>query len=360
MTTFTIDTLTIPASMNEPDAADFIGMVRVRNEIEADTIGSRDLAFEPAELLPFYHDEYSPKVCIVARVDGRIVGRAIYEGPLEEGSTDAWLTVEVLPAFRRRGIGAALYDRLVELAEAQGRSVLQCDIVHSRSTDPETLPSPTGFGSVPLNNPETRFLLARGYALEQVERMSRLDLPLDGDAFDRMLTDAESAAGGYALERWSGPCPEKWVSGLGLLRRRMSTDAPSAGLEFAEEEWTDDRVRKNEALKLESPRVVLTTIAVHSASGQMVGFTELSVPPETSRPVQQNDTLVLKEHRGHRLGILLKLANLRFLGKQHPGHPAVMTFNAEENRPMLDVNEAMGFVAVGYAGAWKKPAGASA
>lgn len=356
MTSFTIDTLSIPASITDPDAADFIEMVRVRNAIEADVVGSDDLAYEPAELLPHYHDEYFPQTCLVARVDGRIVARAIYEAPIEEGSTDAWFNVEVLPAFRRRGIGSALYDRLAEFARADGRGVLQSYILHSRSGDSEVLPSPTGFGSVPLNNPETRFLLARGFRLEQVERMSRLELPLDADAFDRMLEVAEAKAGDYHLERWAGPCPEKWVSALGLLRRRMSTDAPSAGLDFAEEDWTDDRVRTHEALKLESPRVMLTTIAVHKVSGDIAGFTELSVPPEVERPVSQNDTLVLKEHRGNRLGMLLKLANLRYLEKTLPGHPAVTTFNAEENRPMLEVNEAMGFVAVGYGGGWRRAA----
>jgi hypothetical protein len=52
--------------------------------------------------------------------------------------------------------------------------------------------------------------------------------------------------------------------------------------------------------------------------------------------------------------MLLKLANMAQLAEVRPEAPFILTGNAEENRPMLDVNEAVGFVPVVYVGAWKK------
>jgi GNAT superfamily N-acetyltransferase len=98
----------------------------------------------------------------------------------------------------------------------------------------------------------------------------------------------------------------------------------------------------------------VTTAIEHVPSGTIAGFTTLSVPSELDRTIAQEDTLVRREHRGHKLGMLLKLANLAEVQGLLPGHPAVLTFNAEENRHMLDVNEAVGFVPFGYEGAWRK------
>ena len=134
----------------------------------------------------------------------------------------------------------------------------------------------------------------------------------------------------------------------------MSTDAPSGELDAEEDEWSVERLVAYDRALDEGPRVQLTVVVEHVASGSLAGFTELSVPAEPDRPVDQGDTLVLREHRGHRLGILMKAANLQFLEQTHPGHPSVVTGNAEENRPMLDVNEKLGFVGVAVEAAWQK------
>jgi hypothetical protein len=148
--------------------------------------------------------------------------------------------------------------------------------------------------------------------------------------------------------------PERWLEDRAVLATRMSTDAPSAGLEEPEDVWTVDRVRDADDRRESNPRRHLFAAAEHVPSGRLVAYSVLSVPRQPHRAVQQYATLVLREHRGHRLGMLVKVANLAHLQATHPGHPSILTFNAEENRHMLDVNEALGFTAIAYEGAWRK------
>jgi GNAT superfamily N-acetyltransferase len=345
MIDFTIDELPIPETLDGPGGEAFAEMARVSNEIEAGLVGNYDLTYEPNEMLPLYHNEYEPKRVFVARVDGRIVGRAEHELQSGDDVRSAWLHAEVLPEFRRRGIGAALYDTVAGVAIADGRAVLQAWALHGTAAG-DRIDSPTGFGSIPVNDDATRFATARGYSLAQVDRMSRLPLPAQVPPMEPPT--------GYDLEAWEGPTPESRLADLAMMQSRMSTDAPLGEVEYEAEVWDEDRVRDLDARRAAEGRRYLTTAVRHIASDSLVGFTELNVPVEAHRPVFNHNTLVVAEHRGHRLGMLVKLANLRFLQETAPGHPAIYTWNAEENRHMLDVNEAMGFVPVGYEGSWKK------
>ena len=352
MSGFEIDELPIPATLDAPGGDAFAEMVHVRNAIEAHSFGGDDLVYEPDELLPGWLDPYEPKRLFVARVDGRIVGRAIHEIQTEAATDVSWLSVEVLPEFRGRGIGSALYDAVVSVATELGRTTLQAYAM-ARQQPGERLEAPTGFGSVPLADPGVRFLLARGWSLEQVERSSRLALPV-ADLAERVEAAGAASGPDYSVHTWVGATPQRWLEDIAMLATRMSTDAPSAGLDATEDVWTVERVLDDDARQAESPRRQFIAAVEHVPSGRLAGFTELSVPPQPNRAVAQGDTIVLNEHRGHRLGMLLKVANIAHLERLDPGHPSITTFNAEENRHMLSVNEAVGFVAVGYEGAWKK------
>jgi GNAT superfamily N-acetyltransferase len=355
MNDFSIDELVIPASSTAPGWADFEAMAALRNVVEAEGFGTTELNYSAAELLPVWlNTKYDPKRMFVGRVGDTVVARATYETLLDDGDDHAWIGVQVLPGWRRLGIGTALADQLETLAAAENRHELIVYTVSSDAAGPR-LTAPTGFGSVPRRNPEVRFLLARGYRLEQIERGSRLALPVNHAIVRRFQAEAAAHAGpDYTVHCWSNSTPPPWRDDLALLYTRMSTDAPTAGLEEPEDVWTAQRLTDEETFRSTSPRRVLTAAALHEPSGHLVAFTQLSVPAENDRSVGQEDTLVLREHRGQRLGMLLKTANLEYLAQEAPGHPSVTTFNAEENRHMLAVNEALGFVPMGSEGAWKR------
>jgi GNAT superfamily N-acetyltransferase len=357
---FSIDEVVIPAAPFAPGWPDFAAAAAVRNEVEAHAYGTGVLAHTAQEQLPnWLSREHSPRRMFVARADGQVVGRAVFETLADPGSEFAWFTVEVLPEFRGRGIGSALTDLLDGVAAAENRTI---SVVYAVSPDGpgERLNAPTGFGSVPANNPEVRFLRGRGYRLEQVERGSLLRLPVAPALLARKLADAQAWAGDeYSVVSWTGRTPPRWLEDQAMLYTRMSTDAPSAGIQEPEDVWTVARLVAEQDASSAGPRVALVTAALHRPTGHLAGFTELSVPSDPLRAVEQQDTLVLREHRGHRLGMLLKVANLQQLALQFPQQSAVTTFNAEENRFMLDVNEALGFTPMGYEGAWRRVHGAS-
>ena len=344
---FTIEPLVVPDRIDAADAADFIGFAAVRNAVEAEQRGHTGEVMTAAELLPDWKDESRSMVGLVAKVVAR--GNLA----LPAGAPECWGAVSVLAGFRGRGIGSALYDRLEKLAREAGRTTLQNQSTYPAGVEGEVIPAPTGFGSVPVDLPSTRFLRRQGFSLEQVARISALPLPVDTDVFSAHLDEAVAAAAGYRTVSWQGRTPEEWVESIALLRTRMSTDAPNAGIDLTDV-WTAERVRAVDELWAESPRVALTSIVVEEATGEAVGFTELDVSTESDRPAEQMDTLVLREHRGHRLGMLLKLTNLRELTRRFPSCTLVETVNAEENRPMLDVNDSIGFAAASFSARWRK------
>jgi hypothetical protein len=69
-------------------------------------------------------------------------------------------------------------------------------------------------------------------------------------------------------------------------------------------------------------------------------MTELVTTPELA---MQGGTLVLPDHRGRRLGMGVKVANLRELRAAFPSCAEVVTGNAGVNAAMNAVNDRLGF-----------------
>ncbi|MEW1833812.1 GNAT family N-acetyltransferase [Microbacterium sp. NPDC079995] len=354
---FDLRPLTVPTSVDAPEAADFIAMVEVRNEIYREISANDDEAVTPAQLLPhFQPDPDNDKRSWIVLVADEVVGRVIVDLPAEEGSLVAYWTVELLERVQGRGIGSALHAVVVETARDAGRSILQAWAEHPEpvpGSPSERLAAPTGFGEIPLDRP-ARYFRRHGHTLEQVDRKSVLEIEPALATVRALLADAESHADGYRVEQWMLPTPEAYRESFAWAKSRMSTDAPAAGLEIDEETWDVERLARHDARFVAGGQTVLVTVAVHEATGTVVAFNELCSGVDPAAATQQMDTLVLREHRGHRLGQLVKCAGILRWRELMPQSSRIVTWNAEENRPMLSINEAIGFVPAAYIGAWKK------
>lgn len=350
----TLHPLVLPARADAADAGEFRELARVRNAVYRELTGRAEQDLTPEALLPLLRSRKERTTVVWAvRVDGETVGRAVIDIPHEAGSRVAIASIEIHPRVWGRGIGTAILPHIEAVARDHQRTVIQ-NWTEQQASDGVRLAARTGFGSVPDDH-VARFLQRHGFSLEQVYRVSRLDMsPENRERARGLLDEARELSAEYRVLQWMVPTPAEHLAGYAWLKSRMSTDAPSADLEADEEVWDSDRVVDGEARIQEMGQTVQVTVAQHIASGELTAFTELGIGPDPTATTHQHDTLVLTEHRGHRLGQLVKCAALLSWSDLMPASPEVITYNAEENRPMLSINEAMGFVPIAYEGAWKK------
>ena len=75
----------------------------------------------------------------------------------------------------------------------------------------------------------------------------------------------------------------------------------------------------------------------------MAGFTEIVHSDSAPWRGFQSGTLVSPEHRGHNIGLGIKIANHRQMREHFPECKVLLTGNADVNAPMNVVNDALGY-----------------
>lgn len=258
----------------------------------------------------------------------RLVGAAEFILPLLDNTDKAYLGVQVAPANRRRGIGSKLLSHVVELAEANGRTVL------------------LGDSNVPLDQREThpyvRFAQKNGFSTASVEVERELKLPVSDEQLAAWGQEAAPYHAGYQIQTFVDDLPEHLVESFCYLSNQIALDAPTGDIDFEPEGMTPEAFRARQAKVKEQGRTMFETLAI-DASGQAVAQSTLAVPADDPRTVSQWGTLVHRDHRGHRLGLAVKAANLDAVQRAFPHRQKVCTSNSEDNDHMVAINVKMGF-----------------
>ncbi|WP_309067172.1 GNAT family N-acetyltransferase [Microbacterium sp.] len=350
-----IEPLVIPASLDAPDAGDFLEAVRIANEAWRRASGTDLHDDDPAELLAQSRETpYRVTHLVGARIEGALVGVGSVEFDKTTAESAAF-DVSLVAEHEQGPASDALMAEVERIAREHGRSVLQSWTIHRPDPVEHRLVPPTGAGWIPSEDAATRRMLAAGFRLGQVERNSVFELHGSYDATDSLLEQAIAKAGpDYRPVWWAGPTPPEYAAGYATAIGRMHSDVPSGDMVSELSVWDAERVFERDGRFAEAGTLMGVTLVVHEPTGEVAAFNELTIGPDRTRPTSQWGTLVMPEHRGHRLGAIVKCIGLKKWHELVPESPRVSTFNAEENRYMLDVNEAVGFVPASYAGAWEK------
>jgi GNAT superfamily N-acetyltransferase len=253
--------------------------------------------------------------------------------PMRDNLKNMSIDLKVHPSHRRGGIGRKFYDLAVERAKANDRTKLQ---THTGFELPGLdLPVPAG----------PPFVQGLGFeSANLTEVMRRFDLSTaDEAALDDLLAKAVQASDGYRVLTWADETPAELVEDVAYLDGRLMTDAPMGDLDFEPAMVDADRIREADQVNKDRGRRLCHAGAVHTETGKLVAWTTISHDPEVDWHAWQQITIVDPEHRGHRLGALVKVENLRYFRQAEPGVKIIDTFNAATNNYMISINEDMGF-----------------
>ncbi|MBQ1092086.1 GNAT family N-acetyltransferase [Streptomyces sp. B93] len=258
------------------------------------------------------------------REDGRVVGALRLVLP--DGAPVAVVDQLVVhPAARRRGLGRTLHGHALQLARKHGRTTLVATLA-------EGLPDGPPLGAVPA-----AFATAMGAV--RGAGPGGLRQWLDLNRHDPLADGVPATPAGYSLVTWGTITPDEYAVPVSALELSLG-DAPA---DTAQQEVRTSYARQFERMRVGRGRRAYHTGVVHDASGELAGYTSVSKTTGNPEFLLQGMTVVHRAHRGHGLGLLLKLANLERVLREEPAVRLIETANDETNRPMIAVNEAMGF-----------------
>ncbi len=334
----------VPVDPSDP--ASFDPWWRSYHDAEAADRGATATIWKLEELRAFMQDEgrRTWRAGWSGIVDGEVVTTGFLTMSMLDNLNRAGVAVTTIDGHRRHGYATAMLALLEQVARDRGRSVLGGEAYWPYAAGPD------GAGAS-----GREFARAHGYELALGDIQRRLNLPVADGLLDELAAEASGHHESYTLRSWVGPVPEELVAEIAEMDAAVMTEAPTGELDLEPQAPDVAALREDERLLVKQGRTKYSTVALDPA-GRAAAFTDLVTTIYEPARAYQWGTLVVRAHRGHRLGLAVKVANLRQLQCERPDLVQLTTFNAEVNEHMIGVNERLGFVPVERLGEFQKRA----
>jgi ribosomal protein S18 acetylase RimI-like enzyme len=259
-----------------------------------------------------------PRLGVHERASGRLVAALIfYRNPFQEDPTHPWFVIEVDREFRRRGLGAYLYDRAVGEARQRGA---------------------TGFRSTVRDDEgdAITFLTRRGFTERRRSWVSAVDVRRADTSrlpnLVRELADQGIEVTTLAKEGPTDPAVLRRAYEVGLA---TDGDVPRLG------GYTP--VSYEQFLRVEASGALFRPEAwfVAKQGDRYVGESTAYSHAAQPRTLMQSYTGTRPEFRRRRIAEALKLTMIEYA--RDAGFDSIETSNDSLNTPMWSLNERLGF-----------------
>ena len=268
------------------------------------------------------HDRFFRVRLVAEAPDGEILGYGqINHMPWQFHPSKYGMGIRVHPTQQRKGIGSALFEALVGAVQARGAMAVRSDAQESKQASID-------------------FLTHRGFSEIQRYWESVLDVgAFDFDAF--ATAEARAEENGITLTTFAaeleqhGPS-EEMLQAIYEMDQTAALDVPLPDpfTKIPYDEW-----RK---WVMEAPNRLSGAFFLAKDGERYVGLSNMGHNPDQPGVLHQGFTGVIREYRGKGVAMALKVQTVKYA--QEHGYREIRTGNNTRNRPMLRINEAMGFV----------------
>jgi mycothiol synthase len=255
---------------------------------------------EPATVQQVRDAEEEGRILLLAEADGHVAGCAI-AAPSSFGGK-MFIAARVLPAFRRRGIGRALFEACAEHARAFGRDGVNAFVY---ADEPHSIAFAVSLGLAEVD-----------YQLEQVRAIGDEPAP---------------AANGIVLRPLGVDRDEVLHVVWDAVAREAYEDLPLPG----EVSYSRDAWLREEATRPDGSFVALE-------GSEIVGYASLLADARGDAHAEHGLTAVRRDRRGRGIGRLLKAAQLHWAAQN--GIDELVTWTQKGNEAMQALNRSLGYV----------------
>ncbi|MFI6699643.1 GNAT family N-acetyltransferase [Streptomyces sp. NPDC050509] len=230
-------------------------------------------------------------------------------------------TLMVRPDARRHGVGATLW------------AAIRAELVADGRTSVSTVLELGGAGEAFVDSLGFTNVLPLGRYVQRVRQV------LEGIP----LPDRPALPDGLRFTDWQGVVPDGLAAAFTRAHEPLG-DVQRGQLDERTPCWDTGRIRAAARLVGERGGTLFTSAVLDTTDGDaVVAYTEVALAAPADIRAVQYDTLVVPSHRGLGLGRAVKRHHLERLHELRPGVREISTTVADDNRPMLAVNEALGY-----------------